>query len=62
MNKSMLVAAGALLLALSLQAAPAPWDQWQSLATGRYRCSANDPGEGWKRHSGPYRNGACRDD
>ncbi|MEE1886194.1 hypothetical protein [Pseudomonas carassii] len=56
----LVVVTSALLAALSLRAAPAPWYQWQSLATGRYMCSATDPGEGWKRHSGPYNNGACR--
>ncbi|UVK81768.1 hypothetical protein LOY46_19665 [Pseudomonas sichuanensis] len=52
----------ALLVVSSLQAAPAPWYQWQSLATGRYLCSATNPGDGWKLHSGPYNNGACRND
>ena len=49
-----------LAMALPLSAAPAPFYQWQSLATGRYLCSANNPGEGWVRHSGPYNNAACR--
>ncbi|ABY99838.1 hypothetical protein PPUJ20005_08040 [Pseudomonas putida] len=49
-----------LAMALPLSAAPAPFYQWQSLATGRYLCSASNPGEGWVRHSGPYNNAACR--
>ncbi|MFI7837185.1 hypothetical protein [Pseudomonas asiatica] len=49
-----------LIMALPLAAAPAPFYQWQSLATGRYMCSASSPGEGWVRHSGPYNNAACR--
>ncbi|MBF8730727.1 hypothetical protein IRZ59_09760 [Pseudomonas guariconensis] len=48
-------------LCMSLSAAPAPFYQWQSLATGRYLCSAGDPGQGWVRQSGPYNNAGCRD-
>ncbi|HGY9626306.1 hypothetical protein WCE02_19465 [Pseudomonas juntendi] len=51
----------ALCISLSLSAAPAPFYQWQSLATGRFMCSASNPGEGWVRHSGPYNNAGCRD-
>ncbi|MFV3326134.1 hypothetical protein ACNFG0_06660 [Pseudomonas sp. NY15372] len=50
-----------LCLSLPLFAAPAPFYQWQSLATGRFMCSANNPGEGWVRHAGPYNNAGCRD-
>lgn len=49
-----------LLLVCAAQAAPAPWYQWQSVATGRFMCSQVDPGEGWVRHSGPYNNAGCR--
>ena len=49
-----------LAMALPLSAAPAPFYQWQSLATGRYLCSAHNPGKGWVRHAGPYNNAACR--
>jgi hypothetical protein len=49
-----------LAMALPLSAAPAPFYQWQSLATGRNMCSASNPGDGWERHSGPSNNAACR--
>ncbi|EKT4539230.1 TPA: hypothetical protein SLP05_002907 [Pseudomonas putida] len=49
-----------LVLVLPAPAAPAPFYQWQSLVTGRYLCSAHNPGKGWVRHSGPYNNAACR--
>ncbi|MFG0399363.1 hypothetical protein [Pseudomonas sp. zjy_11] len=49
-----------LVLVLPAPAAPAPFYQWQSLVTGRYLCSARNPGKGWVRHSGPYNNAACR--
>ena len=51
----------ALCISLSLSAAPAPFYLWQSLATGRYLCSATYPGQGWVRHAGPYNNAGCRD-
>ncbi|ATP52886.1 hypothetical protein OO306_27115 [Pseudomonas sp. DCB_AW] len=49
-----------LAMAPLLAAAPAPFYQWQSLATGRFMCSATNPGEGWMRFSGPYNNAGCR--
>ena len=49
-----------LAMALPHSAAPAPFYQWQSLATGRFMCSATNPGEGWMRFSGPYNNAGCR--
>ncbi|MCH7298933.1 hypothetical protein OGV25_18595 [Pseudomonas sp. P1B16] len=48
-------------VAMAAYAAPAPFYLWQSLATGRYMCSANNPGSGWARFSGPYNNAGCRD-
>ncbi|MCW2267480.1 hypothetical protein D9M71_636400 [compost metagenome] len=50
----------ALILAVTAQAAPASWYQWQSKATGRYMCAQIDPGDAWVRHSGPYNNAGCR--
>ncbi|WP_442108973.1 hypothetical protein [Pseudomonas sp. NUPR-001] len=57
--KAWVILAG-LLLVFAAHAAPAPWYQWQSVATGRFMCSQIDPGEGWVRHSGPYNNAGCR--
>ncbi|MDD1959967.1 hypothetical protein NP534_07595 [Pseudomonas sp. 39004] len=61
MKRLLLLALLPLLVAApSLSAAPAPFYQWQSLATGRFMCSATNPGDGWVRHSGPYNNAGCR--
>lgn len=53
-----------LLLSLALAApafaAPAPFYLWQSKLDGHYSCAQVQPGEGWLRHSGPYRDAACR--
>ena len=50
----------ALLLALApAAAAPAPYFQWRSLATGQLACSQTPLGEGWQRASGPYRDARC---
>ncbi|MCY1404584.1 hypothetical protein D3C76_1668370 [compost metagenome] len=65
---SSLIRKPGLLVALALatlpggapQAAPAPWFQWQSLATGRYLCTQINPGDAWVKHSGPYNNAGCR--
>ncbi|HAL66483.1 MAG TPA: hypothetical protein DCP84_02175 [Pseudomonas sp.] len=43
------------------EAAPRPFFLWQSLVTGRYICVQGNPGSGWTRFAGPYKNGACRD-
>jgi hypothetical protein len=59
MNK-ILTLALLLAFAASLQAAPAPWYQWQSKQTGRYLCAQFSPGDGWVLHAGPYRNAGCR--
>ena len=48
-------------VALSAYAAPRPFCLWQSVATGRYFCTENNPGPGWMKFSGPYNNAACRD-
>lgn len=45
---------------LSVQAAPAAWYLWQSKVTGKYICRQWPPGEGWRRHSGPFADGGCR--
>ena len=61
MKRLLLLALLPLLVAApSLSAAPAPFYQWQSLATGRFMCSATNPGDGWVRHSGPYNHAGCR--
>ena len=50
MKRLLLLALLPLLVAApSLSAAPAPFYQWQSLATGRFMCSATNPGDGWVR-------------
>ncbi|MHC6226658.1 hypothetical protein ACYU03_18105 [Pseudomonas sp. X10] len=57
------VLVGVMLLLMAqagLQAAPAPWYQWQSKQTGRYMCAQRQPGEGWVRHAGPFDNAGCR--
>ncbi|WP_189395664.1 hypothetical protein [Pseudomonas laurentiana] len=52
---------GVLLLAAQSWAAMASWYRWESQATGRLVCAQVSPGEGWRLFSGPYNNGACRD-
>jgi hypothetical protein len=53
----------AILLALAcpaiLSAAPAPWYQWRSKATGALACSQTPLGPGWARFAGPYRDARC---
>ena len=41
-------------------AAPAPFFLWQSTATGQFSCAQRSPGEGWRKHSGPFRDAGCR--
>ncbi|HHJ1296941.1 MAG: hypothetical protein ACN6P0_04810 [Pseudomonas capeferrum] len=61
MKRLLLLAMLPLLIAAApVFAAPAPFYQWQSLVTGRFMCSATNPGEGWMRFSGPYNNAGCR--
>jgi hypothetical protein len=50
----------ALFPALPALAAPAPFYVWQSTLDGRFTCAQVQPGEGWVRHSGPYRDAGCR--
>jgi len=52
-------------LALALHApvstaAPAPWYVWLSKLDGRPFCTQSDPGPGWERSLGPYRDSQCR--
>lgn len=52
-------------LALSLhapvaKAAPAPWYVWLSKLDSRPFCSQTEPGPGWERSRGPYRDSQCR--
>jgi hypothetical protein len=42
-----------------LNAAPAPWYQWRSKATGALACSQTPLGPGWDRFGGPYRDARC---
>ncbi|WP_043311433.1 hypothetical protein [Pseudomonas sp. ML96] len=47
-------------LAGAALAAPAPFYLWQSKASGQYTCAQLSPGEGWQKHSGPFRDAGCR--
>jgi hypothetical protein len=42
-----------------LHAAPAPWYQWRSKATGAMTCSQTPLGSGWERFAGPNRDARC---
>jgi hypothetical protein len=42
-----------------LNAAPAPWYQWRSKATGNVVCSQTPLGPGWEQFAGPYRDARC---
>jgi hypothetical protein len=53
-----LIAVAAALPTLSV-AAPAPWYQWRSKATGELACAQTSLGSGWERYAGPYRDGRC---
>nr|WP_282361686.1 hypothetical protein [Pseudomonas sp. PS01300] len=50
-----------LVVAVQVGADMAAWYRWESQADGRLVCSQVSPGEGWRRFSGPFNNGACRD-
>ncbi|WP_084404012.1 hypothetical protein [Marinobacterium litorale] len=41
-------------------AKPAPWYWWESRVDGHKLCRQFDPGEGWRRAGGPYRDAQCR--
>jgi hypothetical protein len=62
MNKTHVLA---ILLGLALacpailDAAPAPWYQWRSKATGLLACSQTPLGPGWDKFAGPYRDARC---
>ena len=49
----------AVALPAFLAAAPAPWYQWRSKATGELACAQTSLGAGWERFAGPYRDGRC---
>lgn len=51
----------ALLMLLSpcLQAAPAPWYQWQSKRNGEIVCAQTTPGAGWQRGNIAFNNARC---
>ena len=51
--------AALVLIASSVTAAPAPYYQWRSKATGQLACSPTPLGEGWERAHGPYRDARC---
>lgn len=60
MSKIAVIALGlALASPIVLNAAPAPWYQWRSKATGDLVCSQTPLGPGWARFSGPYRDARC---
>lgn len=42
-----------------LNAAPAPWYQWRSKATGALACSQTPLRHGWEQFAGPYRDARC---
>jgi hypothetical protein len=42
-----------------LHAAPAPWFQWRSKATGSLVCAQTPLGQGWEKFAGPYRDARC---
>lgn len=47
------------LHAPAAMAAPAPWYVWISRIDGRPFCTQSDPGPGWTRSRGPYRDSQC---
>lgn len=50
------------LLALSSAglAAPTPFYLWQSKVDGHLTCAQINPGDGWVRFAGPFRDAGCR--
>jgi hypothetical protein len=40
-------------------AAPAPWYWWRSKLDGKTICTQTNPGIGWERVSGPFRDAQC---
>jgi len=47
------------VLALAVQAQPAPWHKWQSKLNGAEVCAQTSPGAGWTYLSGPYKDVNC---
>ena len=50
----------ALLAALLVQAAPAPWYYWRSLVDGQRVCAQTSPGPGWEQDSAAYEGPGCQ--
>ncbi|MBD1550657.1 hypothetical protein [Pseudomonas typographi] len=48
------------LAAATVQAAPAPWYSYRSLADNHVICAQTDPGPPFIRFAGPFRNAGCR--
>lgn len=46
--------------AIQAFAKPAPWYLWESRVDGHRLCRQFDPGDGWSRVSGPYKDVQCR--
>lgn len=60
MKHAIVILAGlALAVPALLNAAPAPWFQWRSKATGSLACSQVPLGPGWEKAGGPYRDARC---
>lgn len=53
------MAAVALVLCTSTQAAPAPWFWWISKTNGQRVCAQVMPSQGWQRGEGPFHNAQC---
>lgn len=47
-------------LAVALPAASAPWYQWRSQLNGELYCAQIEPGPGWTRIEGPFRDAGCQ--
>lgn len=46
--------------AIQAFAKPAPWYLWESRVDGHRLCHQFDPGDGWVRVSGPFKDARCR--
>jgi len=59
--QAVMAAALAMLAVATTMAAagPAPWYKWQSKVNGKIFCQQTSPGEGWVKHSGPYKDARC---
>ena len=51
---------GALLWAVTAQAAPAPWYWWISKLDGQRVCAQHMPAQGWERAEGPFAQAGCQ--